>query len=209
MSDIKKEELAYRIKEIRISRKETLEEFAEQIKKKTDFKIKTTKSNVSKWEKGLNIPNDITLKAISELGGVSIFYLLYGEKDYSLYSDDSIDTLDINKFRNIYELLSYFIRKNKINSNDIPYIFQEREVLLNNILLHRLFNSYTDRDIKLLSNKLSENVLEQITIHYKICELLGISSDIEKFNEDEKYFFYSRLRQTYYILEKYYFQSKD
>lgn len=83
MSDIKKEELAYRIKEIRVSRKETLEEFAEQIKKKTDFKIKTTKSNVSKWEKGLNIPNDITLKAISELGGVSIFYLLYGKKTIS------------------------------------------------------------------------------------------------------------------------------
>lgn len=111
MSDIKKEELAYRIKEIRVSRKETLEEFAEQIKKKTDFKIKTTKSNVSKWEKGLNIPNDITLKAISELGGVSIFYLLYGKKtisDLKKLGRSSEDYLHIAESENKEYLINTF-----------------------------------------------------------------------------------------------------
>lgn len=200
---IDKKAVGKRIKALRTQKGLTMEQFGGL------FSPPASKSIVSRWEKGQSIPSNDRIKKISEEYNLPTFSLLYGEKDYSLYSDDSIDTLDINKFRNIYELLSYFIRKNKINSNDIPYIFQEREVLLNNILLHRLFNSYTDRDIKLLSNKLSDNVLEQITIHYKICELLGISSDIEKFNEDEKYFFYSRLRQTYYILEKYYFQSKD
>lgn len=68
--------LGKRIKKIRVDRKETLEQFADNIRKQTNGAIKTTKSNVSKWEKGLNIPNDITLKAISDLGDVTVDYLM-------------------------------------------------------------------------------------------------------------------------------------
>lgn len=71
--------VSQRIKNIRVTRNETLEEFARKIRNETDGKIKTTKSNVSKWEKGLNIPNDITLKAIANLGDVSVKYILTGE----------------------------------------------------------------------------------------------------------------------------------
>lgn len=60
------QEIAKKIKDIRINRGLTLEEFAELIKNKTRFK--TTKSNVSKWEKGLNRPNEIIIKAIYEIG---------------------------------------------------------------------------------------------------------------------------------------------
>ena len=65
-----------RIKAIRVDRKETLEQFAENIRMQTDGVVKTTKSNVSKWEKGLNLPNDITIKAIADLGNVTVDYLM-------------------------------------------------------------------------------------------------------------------------------------
>lgn len=70
--------LGQRIKKIRVSRKETLEEFANAIQKNADKTIKTTKSNVSKWEKGLNIPNDIALFSIAQLGNMSRDELIRG-----------------------------------------------------------------------------------------------------------------------------------
>lgn len=85
--------LNQRIKKIRVQRNETLEEFAEQIRKKTDFKIKTTKSNVSKWEKGLNVPNDITLNAISKLGDITVDELLYGSEEERIQNSYSILSL--------------------------------------------------------------------------------------------------------------------
>lgn len=146
MSDIKKEELAYRIKEIRVSRKETLEEFAEQIKKKTDFKIKTTKSNVSKWEKGLNIPNDITLKAISELGGVSIFYLLYGKKtisDLKKLGRSSEDYLHIAESENKEYLINTF---DGFNIEKILKLSREQDRLLATTFR----NTFNSKDFHLL-----------------------------------------------------------
>lgn len=77
--DERRKMIGERIKKIRVNRKETLEDFAAAIQEGTDFKIKTTKSNVSKWESGLNVPNDISLKAIANLGGISVSKLLYGK----------------------------------------------------------------------------------------------------------------------------------
>lgn len=77
--------IGQRIKHIRVSRKETLEEFAENIVKASSNSVKTGKSNVSRWEKGLNKPNDITLQAIAELGGITVNQLLNSNplNDYS------------------------------------------------------------------------------------------------------------------------------
>ncbi|WP_342388134.1 helix-turn-helix domain-containing protein [Salinicoccus bachuensis] len=65
--DIDKKVLGQRIKNIRVNRQETMEQFAK--------KLNSGKSNVSKWESGKNVPNDITLKKIAELGGVSTHHL--------------------------------------------------------------------------------------------------------------------------------------
>jgi len=83
-----------RIKHIRVSRKETLEEFAENIIKASGNSVKTGKSNVSRWEKGLNKPNDITLQAIAELGGITVDQLLNSNplSDYS--TDELLQELD-------------------------------------------------------------------------------------------------------------------
>uniref|UniRef100_UPI00359F6B12 helix-turn-helix domain-containing protein n=1 Tax=Jeotgalibaca porci TaxID=1868793 RepID=UPI00359F6B12 len=78
-----------RIKRIRVSRKETLEEFGNNISKIAEGNIKTSKSNVSKWEKGLNKPNDIALKAIAELGNTTVNQLL-NSNPLSDYSTDEL-----------------------------------------------------------------------------------------------------------------------
>ena len=77
--------LVERIKRIRVSRKETLEKFAENIIKASNNSVKTGKSNVSRWEKGLNKPNDITLQAIAKLGNATVNQLLNSNplSDYS------------------------------------------------------------------------------------------------------------------------------
>lgn len=41
-------------------------------------KVGSGKSNVSRWERGENIPNSITLKKIAELGNITVDELLYG-----------------------------------------------------------------------------------------------------------------------------------
>ncbi|WP_373780977.1 helix-turn-helix domain-containing protein [Jeotgalibaca porci] len=81
--------LGERIKRIRVSRKETLEEFGNNISKIAEGNIKTSKSNVSKWEKGLNKPNDIALKAIAKLGNTSVNKLL-NSNPLSDYSTDEL-----------------------------------------------------------------------------------------------------------------------
>ena len=81
--------LGERIKRIRVSRKETLEEFGNNISNIAEGNIKTSKSNVSKWEKGLNKPNDIALKAIAELGNTTVNQLL-NSNPLSDYSTDEL-----------------------------------------------------------------------------------------------------------------------
>ena len=78
-----------RIKHIRVSRKETLEQFAENIIKVSSNSVKTGKSNVSRWEKGLNKPNDITLQAIAKLGNTTVNQLL-NSNPLSDYSTDEL-----------------------------------------------------------------------------------------------------------------------
>lgn len=106
MKNSERNELAYRINRIRVLRNETLEEFAEQIKKKTNFKIKTTKSNVSKWEKGLNVPNDITLNAIAALGNTTIEELVAPPLENAIeHYLDEIMAFEIKQGDQKYKLL--------------------------------------------------------------------------------------------------------
>lgn len=112
MNDINKLALGKRIKNIRVARKDTLETFAKAIQAETSHAIKTTKSNASKWEKGLNIPNDITLKAIADLGNTSVEYLLYGSLDE--YAHTLLDNFEIE-----------LNEDSSISSAVIPFIINE------------------------------------------------------------------------------------
>ncbi|MBO0445564.1 helix-turn-helix transcriptional regulator [Enterococcus ureilyticus] len=68
-----KKEVGARIKFIRMSLGLTMEEFGKKFDPKAD------KSLVSRWEKGVSKPNNDRLKRISEIGKVSMFYLLEGK----------------------------------------------------------------------------------------------------------------------------------
>lgn len=100
--------IGQRIKKIRVSRNETLEQFANAIQITANNSIKTTKSNVSKWEKGLNIPNDIALNAIAEIGGVSVDYLMG-------ISDSETDFSELLKF--IFDLGSDSLKETFVENN--------------------------------------------------------------------------------------------
>jgi len=104
--------VAERIKEIRLSNGWTLEEMGK--------KLDTSKVSVYNWESGRNLPNKERLKAIAELGDMSVNELLYGSpRDYffSVFPNDDIEDLDV-----AYEL--YLIQY-----KDEPY--QSKETILN------------------------------------------------------------------------------
>ena len=63
--------LGDKIKDLRISMRLTMEEFANL--------IDSGKSNVSRWERGENIPNDLTLELMAELVGMKA-YELFGKR---------------------------------------------------------------------------------------------------------------------------------
>lgn len=67
--------LGEKIRQIRLEKGMTMEEFAESLKR-INPKSSTGKSNVSRWERGENIPNDLTLQAIAELAGITVAELL-------------------------------------------------------------------------------------------------------------------------------------
>lgn len=70
---LKKEEdvqLGLKIKNIRAELGDDQKEFSQ--------KIKSTVSALSNWENGRNKPNDIMLKRIADLGGITVDELLYG-----------------------------------------------------------------------------------------------------------------------------------
>lgn len=64
-----------RIRFIRLNRGETMEEFANLIHQHNES-LSPGKSNVSRWERGENIPNELTLKAIADIGNTTIDELL-------------------------------------------------------------------------------------------------------------------------------------
>lgn len=80
-----KKEIGSRIKSIRISQGLSMEEFGKK------FEPKATKGTVSNWENGNYLPNNERLKRISEIGQVSMLYLLEGKymlSDIHMMSDD-------------------------------------------------------------------------------------------------------------------------
>lgn len=72
--DIDKKKVGLRIKSIRINRKESTADFAK------NFDPEASDSLVSRWERGVNLPNNIRIKKIADLGDITVEELLYGKK---------------------------------------------------------------------------------------------------------------------------------
>lgn len=102
--NIDKKMLGHRIKDIRLKQKLNMEQFAHKIKDETNNVSSPGKSNVSRWERGENIPNDITLEAIAKLGSVTVDEMLYGNENEIIKRN----IIEIGK-NNEYDLLDAFI----------------------------------------------------------------------------------------------------
>lgn len=77
MHGINKIAVGARIREIRLARGMTLEEFGNL--------FSASKSIASRWEKGKSIPNNIRIKAIADIANISVQELLYGIKEKVMY----------------------------------------------------------------------------------------------------------------------------
>ncbi len=85
--ELKKDKLGKRIKRIRSNREETLELFGK------NFTNTVGKNVVSRWEKGINVPDIERLMNIAYLGETTVTLLLYGDHyENMLMKDDSLKT---------------------------------------------------------------------------------------------------------------------
>ncbi|SEQ46848.1 hypothetical protein SAMN04488558_11218 [Ignavigranum ruoffiae] len=130
--EINKKDLGKRIMGIRLDLGLYMQEFADEIKKHTPT-LSPGKSNVSRWERGENIPNDLTLKAIADLGNLSLDQLKYGyhhdsirdfvyEVIYSYIGDEGgvINNLKVEEYLNKYN--------NLFENSDIDYDYIKKDL---------------------------------------------------------------------------------
>lgn len=83
--NINKIEVGNRIKAIRISKEKTMKDFGKM------FTPTASDSIVSRWERGISLPNNERLSRIAEIGNVSTSYLLEGKytlKDIHIMPDE-------------------------------------------------------------------------------------------------------------------------
>lgn len=99
-----KQAIGNRIKEIRINnpikKNATMEEFAEM--------VDSNKSNVSRWERGKNIPNEVTLRRIAELGNISVNELLYGPSRNYYFKTIKDNENELSKELNVKSISELF-----------------------------------------------------------------------------------------------------
>lgn len=81
--------LGDRIRDIRLELGETMEEFG--------ARFDTSKGTINNWEKDRNKPNKTNLKAIADVGKISVDELLYGDQGTRISVDDEL-LEKLNKF---------------------------------------------------------------------------------------------------------------
>lgn len=111
--NISKEDLGIRIRNVRNKRLESMEKFGQAISKATNNEVKSGKSNVSRWERGENIPNNETIKAIAELGKITVDELLYGsiEEFITRTANEEMNRLEQERIENGDRLITPTIKK--------------------------------------------------------------------------------------------------
>ncbi|MDC0751199.1 MULTISPECIES: helix-turn-helix domain-containing protein [Enterococcus] len=165
-------------------------------------KIGISRTYLSDLENNRKSPSVETLDKMAEKLGVSTTYLINGDKYALLYNQD-IEAIDFKRIKSLNKSLTSIVIKNKITSEEVPEIFDDNGKVLIDQQLYKLFKDYDFKQLKLLSSKLSFNSLENLSLYYTLCEKLNVENELSLFNEDELYFYLSRLRQDYYNFEKF------
>lgn len=110
-NDINKIEVGQRIKNIRLSKGMTLEEFGKI--------FNATKGNVLKWEKGQSLPNPERLKTIAKIADISVNSLLYGTFEERLATILTKTMEENDEYKNLDYGKVYNYIKKKVFSTDL------------------------------------------------------------------------------------------
>lgn len=169
-----------RIKMIRIKKGMTMEEFGEHI-------LNANKSVVSKWEKGLTVPNNERLKMIAQFGNISVSELLYGldselKEKVSKYTEEIMKTeireMQSQKYKLLYdplfkkETIDYLVtRYNFTDLTDIgikQYTKELLDVFLDKEIYERKYKPHSDKHaIELTYDLLKDLVMERIDSYFR------------------------------------------
>ncbi|WPC08810.1 helix-turn-helix transcriptional regulator [Globicatella sp. PHS-GS-PNBC-21-1553] len=150
--NVDKERLGNRIKKIRVENKISMQKFADMINKHTPS-ITPGKSNVSRWERGENIPNDLTLKAIADIGNVTVDYLLYGD-DLEKITNLAHEIIN-NNIKNNYDQ-EYKFFYNPHNFNDLCF-----DVFTNLSAQNSLKENFNEYNVKDFINRKAKEMLQK------------------------------------------------
>ena len=96
---VDKKEVGKRIERIRRSSGKNMREFGELINSHLKLPLDTSPSDsiVSRWEKGKSIPNNERLKAIAEIGNITVDELLYGQQaNFNKYQMRLLEEMKLN-----------------------------------------------------------------------------------------------------------------
>lgn len=133
-------DVGQRINQIRKKLELTLSEFGNQIEHKVNASV------VQKWERGISIPNDERVIEISQLGNVSVSWLLYGF-DYKNLQNHKLP----DSFRTL-ELLERVLSKTQYTDVELKHIDRDMSKNLSGLIKnHRNIGS-------LCLNEIEENV---------------------------------------------------
>lgn len=184
MKDIDKKMVGLRIRSIRQDKGMTLEEFGKL--------FGAGKSNVSKWEKGLAIPNAERLKSISKIGNMTVDQLLYGENGKSYYNwsaisefisgifNSSVDKIALEKTQKIIDK-AFFL---KLGLEDIVNIYMFQENSLEPLETLGDLQDYFEQSAEGFSSYLGQATGEELMdLELQISFFNSYSSKIKKYRE--------------------------
>jgi len=177
--NVDKKALGNRIRHIRKGLGLTLEEFGKLIDN-------ASKSNVSKWEKGLVIPNNFRLKLIAKKGNTHIEELLFGSMfNFIGMNFKNLLTEEMKKYTNI--ITGEFIREisDELENNNVSIsnIEDIKSLIKNNIplMVNQVINELNE-DIKFISNhdRYFQKVIANFEANHPI-ELYRSNKFVEEF----------------------------
>ena len=167
----KKTDIGLRIKSIRLAKGLNLREFGEEISKLTKEKKYISDSIVSRWEKGVSIPNAKRLKAIAEYGNVSINFLLYGNE--ISYEDIYQNIKSVNMKNNIQDKLIDFIVNYMPSSEQNTYYFKVASLIT-------IINDHTDSNIDCIIEQMYSFISNENMTFYHHGVYLLLNEDFKK-----------------------------
>lgn len=162
--------IGQRIKNIRLSLGETMEEFGAH--------FNTSKATVHNWEKERNKPNKASLYAIAKIADITVDELLYGKTDYNF--SNLFTGVDFDKYKNknieISPLLHNII--NSLHTNDAL------ADTLTNIVKKAVYDSIALKDIG-MSDKEKDFLIFELSLRIKTELMLsGLDKTYNKISED-------------------------